>query len=157
MVQKLKNIIATFVLVTIIRYETVSKWPRGFESSLDAARLRSKTTVLSLLLGIYFIHTTTKEGTRKGLKESGKLPAAKSQALGNETVQQVFLLIPNLLFSLYLTIGALNIVAPLMTYRQLLGIAPYVKMYINIFSVLAYTEIFLKIAFLLQRKNNTLV
>ena len=160
MVYQLKKIIAIFVLVTILGYEsTVSqqKWLKEATTSLNAARLRIKTTVLFVLLGIYFIHTTTKEGTSKGLKESGKLPSAKAQKLGNEEVQQVFLLIPNLLFSLYLTIGTLNIVATFMTYRQFLSITPYVEMYIYVFTVLAYTEIFLKIAFLLMRKNDTLV
>jgi hypothetical protein len=160
MVYKLNKIIATFVIILLLGYEsTVSqwKWLKGSVTALNAARLRIKTTVLFVLLGIYFIHTTTKEGTRKGLKESGKLPSAKAQTLGNEEVQQVFLLVPNLLFSLYLTIGTLNIVATFMTYRQFLSITPYVEVYINVFTVLAYTEIFLKVAFLLKRKHDTLV
>ena len=159
MVQKLKNIIVTFVLVITLRYETVSKWKwlQGSQDGLDAARLRNKTTVLSVLLGVHLIHTTTHEGTRKGLKESGKLKSSLLTEMGSQNVSEVFLLVPNLLFSLYLTIGALNIMATFMTYRQLLSISPYVEMYINVFTVLAYTEIFLKIAFLLQRKNNTLV
>ena len=160
MVKQIINIITTFVFVIILGYEsTVSswKWLKRLNKAISAARLRSKTKVLSILLGIYSIHTTTKEGTREGLKKSGKLPTANLQTLGNETVQQVFLLVPNLLFSLYLTIGTLNIVATFMTYRQLLSIAPYVEMYINVFTVLAYTEIFLKVAFLLKRKNDSLV
>jgi len=160
MVYKLRNIIATFVIVIILGYEcTVSswKWLKRLYQAISAARLRIKTKVLSVLLGVYTIHTTTKEGTRKGLKKSGKLPTALSAEMGDETVQQVFLLVPNLLFSLYLTIGTLNIVATFMTYRQLLSIAPYVEMYVNVLTVLAYTEIFLKVAFLLKRKHDTLV
>jgi len=160
MVYKLNKIIATFVIILLLGYEsTVShwKWLKSSLRTLKAARLRIKTTVLSVLLRVYSIHTTTKEGTSKGLKESGKLPNAKSERVGHEEVQQVFLLVPNLLFSLYLTIGTLNIVATFMTYRQLLSISPYVEMYVNVLTVLAYTEIFLKVAFLLQRKNNTLV
>jgi len=160
MVKRIRNIIATFVFVIIIGYEsTVStwKWLKGLNKAISAARLRSKTKVLSVLLGVYSIHTTTKEGTRKRLKESGQLPTALPTEMGDKTVQQVFLLVPNLLFSLYLTIGTLNIVAAFMTYRQLLSIAPYVEMYVNVFTVLAYTEIFLKVAFLLKRKNDSLV
>jgi len=159
MVKKIKNIIATFVFITILGYETVSKWKwlQGVRKSLDAARLRNKTKVLSVLLGVHLIHTTTHEGTRKGLKESGKLRSSLLTEMGSQNVSEVFLLIPNLFFSLNLTIGTLNVVSAFMTYGQLLSIAPYVKMYINVFTVLAYTEIFLKVAFLLQRKNNTLV
>jgi len=160
MVHKLNKIIATFVIILLLGYEsTVSqwKWLKNLETNLNAARLRIKTTVLFVLLGVYFIHTTTKEGTSKGLKESGKLPSAKAQKLGNKEVQQVFLLIPNLLFSLYLTIGTLNIMATFMTYGQFLSVTPYVEMYINVLTVLAYTEIFLKVAFLLKRKHDTLV
>ena len=160
MVYKLNKIIATFVIILLLGYEsTVSswKWLKRLHQAISAARLCSKTKVLSVLLGVYFIHTTTKEGTRKGLKKSGKLPTALPQTLGDATVQQVFLLVPNLLFSLYLTIGTLNIVATFMTYRQFLSITPYVEMYVNVFTVLAYTEIFLKVAFLLKRKHDTLV
>jgi hypothetical protein len=160
MVYKLNKIIATFVIVLLLGYESAvsqRKWLKDLETILTAARLRIKATALFILLGVYFIHTTTKEGTSKRLRKSGKLPSAKAQTLGNEEVKQVFLLIPNLLFSLYLTIGTLNIVAAFMTYRQFLSITPYVEMYINVFTVLAYTEIFLKVAFLLKRKHDTLV
>ena len=159
MVSKVKNIIATFVFVITLRYETVSKWKwlQGARKSLDAARLRNKATVLSVLLGVHLIHTTTHEGTREGLKKSGKLGSSLLTKVGSQNVSEVFLLVPNLLFSLYLTIGTLNIMATFMTYRQFLSITPYVEMYVNVFTVLAYTEIFLKVAFPLQRKNNTLV
>tara|TARA_R110002072_G_scaffold104543_3_gene229110 strand:+ start:1516 stop:1992 length:477 start_codon:yes stop_codon:yes gene_type:complete len=158
MVNRLKIIIVTFAFVIMVVRNEKTKTYNGIGlEKADAAHVRNKAKALSLLLGIHSIHTTTYEGSRQGLKESGKLPSYTSTELGAENTQENFLLIPNLLFSLAFTIQTLNIVATFMTYGQLLSIAPYVEVYIDIFRVLAYTEIFLKVAFLLKRQNDSLV
>tara|TARA_R110000851_G_scaffold237967_1_gene390802 strand:- start:633 stop:1109 length:477 start_codon:yes stop_codon:yes gene_type:complete len=158
MVNRLKIIIVTFAFVTMVVRNEKAKTYNGIGlEKANAAHVRNKAKALSLLLRIHSIHTTTYEGSRQGLKESGKLPSYTSTELGAENTQENFLLIPNLLFSLAFTIQTLNIVATFMTYGQLLSIAPYVEVYVDIFRVLAYTEIFLKVAFLLKRQNDSLV
>jgi hypothetical protein len=158
MVNRLKIIIVTFAFVTMVVRDEEAKTYNGIGlEKANAAHVRNKAKALSLLLRIHSIHTTTFEGSRQGLKESGKLPSYTSTELGAENTQENFLLIPNLLFSLAFTIQTLNIVTTFMTYGQFLSVAPYAKIYIDIFSVLAYTEIFLKVAFLLKRQNDSLV
>ena len=141
----------------VVRYEKAKTYNGIGLEKADAAHVRNKAKVLSFLLRVHTIHTTTHEGSRQRLKDSGKLPSYTFTELGAENTQEVFLLIPNLFFSFAFTIQTLNIVSTFMTYGQLLSIAPYVEVYIDIFRVLAYTEIFLKIAFLLKRQNDSLV
>tara|TARA_R100000544_G_scaffold23870_2_gene11951 strand:+ start:748 stop:1212 length:465 start_codon:yes stop_codon:yes gene_type:complete len=154
MVNKIRFRFCNFVIGLAFTYETYS--PEWLEKA-KATHVRNKATVLSVLLGVHLIHTTTNEGTSQGLNESGKLRYSVCEQVGQQGISEVFLLVPNLLFSLYFSIKTLNIVSSFMTYGQLLSIAPYVEMYINTITPLAYAEIFLKVTFLLKRKNNSLV
>jgi len=101
MVNRLKIIIVTFAFVTMVVRDEKAKTYNGIGlEKANAAHVRNKAKALSLLLRIHSIHTTTYEGSRQGLKESGKLPSYTSTELGAENTQENFLLIPNLLFSL---------------------------------------------------------
>lgn len=150
MVRKIKILVCTFAIYGLSLYCLGTEVYRS-------RFVRYKTSLLSFLFGIYLIHSSTYEGTKKRLKESGKLYFPTRYRVGKDGQGEIFLLIPYLLFSVQLTIKTLNIVSPFMTYRQLLSIAPYVEMYIDVFTTLGWIEVFLKVSFLLQRKYNPFV
>lgn len=150
MVNKVKILVCIFAIYGLSLYRL------GFQI-LRGSYVRYKAALLSFLLGVYLIHATPCEGTKKGLEKSGKLYIPTRSRLGKEGASEIFLLIPYLLFSVQLTIKTLNIVSPFMTHGQLLSIAPYVEMYIDTFTFLGWIEVFVKVSFLLQRKYNPLV